>query len=150
MTDITCKFKYLCPFSWEDLEQSEETDLKFCTHCESNVHRANDEQEFEDLARSNKCVAFEESGIMFMGTPEPIPRHYYLQIPEQNLTNQQITKLRNIIEPELSEEEVMLKYDNNSEQFVDIGSHEDARLVWKKLKAISVESHLNSRKLTRK
>lgn len=148
MTDITCKFKYLCPNSWDELEHSENTDVRFCTHCEADVYRAKDEEDFDALAKQEKCIAYGDSEIMYMGEPEPIPLHYFLEIPNQDLTNSQISSLKNIIEPELSDEEVMLKYD--SKQIVDIGKYEEARLVWKKLKSISVESHLSSKKLTKK
>ena len=149
MTDITCKFKYLCPYSWEELEHFDTSNVRFCKHCETNVYKAKDEEEFDVLAEQEKCVAYGNSGIMYMGEPEPIPRHYFLEVPKQDLTNCQISSLKNIIEPLLCEEEVMLKYDG-TDRVVDIGSYEDARLVWKKLKSISVESHLNSKKLTRK
>ncbi|MEP1740412.1 MAG: hypothetical protein ABJI60_11755 [Kangiellaceae bacterium] len=149
MTDIKCKFKYLCPNSWEDLEHSENSDVRFCKHCETDVYRARDEDDFNSLARQDKCVAYGDSGIVYMGEPEPIPLHYFVEIPEQDLSNSQISNLKKIIEPELSDEEVMLKYDG-TKRVIDIGNYEDARLVWKKLKGISVESHLNSKKLTRK
>lgn len=110
---------------------------------------AKNKKEFDEFSQQKKCVAFGESGIMYMGEPEPIPGHYYLHVSKQDLTNNQISHLRKILEPEFSDEEIMLKYDN-SEQFFDVGSNEDARRVWKKLKELFIESHIKNKKITHK
>jgi hypothetical protein len=59
MTDIrNCKFAYRCTQRWADFEPVPGTmRVRFCTRCQSAVHRADTQAEFDELAAQGKCVA---------------------------------------------------------------------------------------------
>lgn len=59
MTDIrNCKFEFRCHQTWRRLESVPGTTrVRFCTRCQSAVHRADTEAQFAELALQGKCVA---------------------------------------------------------------------------------------------
>jgi hypothetical protein len=72
MSDVrNCKLEYQCHQRWNQLETVPGAlRLRFCNRCQSAVHRADSEEEFERLARQGKCVAvFYDSGESILGVP---------------------------------------------------------------------------------
>jgi hypothetical protein len=59
MIDIrNCKLEYRCNQRWEQLDPVPGAiTMRFCTRCQSAVHRADSEAAFAELARQGKCVA---------------------------------------------------------------------------------------------
>jgi hypothetical protein len=59
MSDIrNCKFEYRCHQRWDQLETVPgAVRLRFCNRCQSAVHRADSEEEFQKLASQGRCVA---------------------------------------------------------------------------------------------
>jgi hypothetical protein len=58
MYDIRCTFKFKCPKTWNELAVTEDNAVRFCTHCESNVHWVDDEAQLLVFAKEGACVAF--------------------------------------------------------------------------------------------
>lgn len=72
MSDIrNCKFEYRCHQHWDQLETVPGAlRLRFCNRCQSAVHRADSEEEFQKLASQGRCVAvFCEWGESIVGVP---------------------------------------------------------------------------------
>jgi hypothetical protein len=78
MTDIrNCKFTYRCTQRWADLEAVPGTmRVRFCTRCQSAVHRADGEGEFDELARQGKCVAVFQDDAPLELTGKPAVSQY--------------------------------------------------------------------------
>lgn len=54
---INCTFEYKCPLDWNSLEKSTNDHIRFCNICEKDVHFADNQSEFNDLAGKGLCVA---------------------------------------------------------------------------------------------
>jgi hypothetical protein len=73
MSDIrNCKFEYRCHQRWDQLETVPGAlRLRFCNRCQSAVHRADSEEEFQKLASQGRCVAvFSECESPIVGLPD--------------------------------------------------------------------------------
>jgi hypothetical protein len=57
MTAIECKFKFKCPKQWTELSCTKDSSVRFCDHCQSDVHWVNNEEEFHERALKGECVA---------------------------------------------------------------------------------------------
>ncbi|MBS0557736.1 MAG: hypothetical protein JSR27_10030 [Proteobacteria bacterium] len=64
MIDIrNCKLAYRCNQQWHDLEAVPGAlRLRFCSRCQTAVHRADNEAEFAALAAQGRCVAVFSDG----------------------------------------------------------------------------------------
>jgi hypothetical protein len=81
MIDIeNCPMQYRCHQRWEHMERVVGNPrMRFCLHCQTVVHRPDDETEFAELARKGKCVAVfpdaSNDGLPdLLGIPCPGPR----------------------------------------------------------------------------
>lgn len=54
--DIRCRFKFICSRKWQDLENTESEDVKFCNHCEQSVYLAKTMEDFDQFAEEKKCT----------------------------------------------------------------------------------------------
>lgn len=54
---IRCEFKFRCPLRWDDLEKLSNEKVRFCNVCQKDVHFADNQSEFNDLAGQGICVA---------------------------------------------------------------------------------------------
>ena len=52
-----CAFRYECPRSWEDLQETEEGRVRFCNACESPVYLCETDAELRRHMVSDHCVA---------------------------------------------------------------------------------------------
>ena len=69
---IECRFRYICSKTWEELQSTDNADVKFCKHCRHNVYLAHNESEFEEHTARGRCVAIErdEGEQMLIGYPK--------------------------------------------------------------------------------
>lgn len=51
-------FEFVCPLKWDNLEKTDNNDIRFCGSCEKQVFKASDLDSFNRLANENKCVAY--------------------------------------------------------------------------------------------
>ena len=51
-------FEFVCPLKWDNLEKTDNNDIRFCGSCEKQVFKASDLDSFSRLANENKCVAY--------------------------------------------------------------------------------------------
>ena len=60
-----CKFKFECPKKWEDLEKLGvgSPGVRYCNHCEENVHRCKTNKALREAIQNNWCVAIEVKNI---------------------------------------------------------------------------------------
>ena len=67
-------FEFVCPLKWDNLEKTDENNIRYCGSCEKQVYKAKNMFSFYELSEQNKCVAYKEDdntpGIM----GETIPR----------------------------------------------------------------------------
>ena len=73
MIDVeNCPMQYRCHQRWEHMERVVgNTDMRFCLHCQTVVHRVDSEKEFSELARQGKCVALFGRDATTIGMPIP-------------------------------------------------------------------------------
>lgn len=60
-TELSMRFRFLCPRTWELLEPGDDPGVRYCTGCGENVYLATHEGEARDLARSGRCLAIARS-----------------------------------------------------------------------------------------
>jgi len=76
MTPIAnCKveFTFQCPKQWENLQPTDNFDIRFCTVCSRNVHLCDTLEEVHRHAALGNCIAIPPSkeGILgYMGEPK--------------------------------------------------------------------------------
>ena len=51
-------FEFKCPKLWDDLEKTNNKDVKFCFSCEKNVYKATSFDLLFKLAHDGKCISF--------------------------------------------------------------------------------------------
>ena len=51
-------FEFICPLKWENLEKTDNSNIRFCGSCEQQVFKATDLNSFEKLSDKNKYVAY--------------------------------------------------------------------------------------------
>jgi hypothetical protein len=73
-----CTFAFKCSVNWDNLEETDEENIRFCLDCQKEVHFCEDD---EDLVRSiklNRCIAISRVNdfgeIRTLGLPCP-PDH---------------------------------------------------------------------------
>jgi hypothetical protein len=70
-TDI--KFTFRCPKQWEDLQVTDNHDVRFCTECNYHVHSIVDRLDLKKLDLGEECFAVKDSrvnGIFILGGVE--------------------------------------------------------------------------------
>jgi len=79
-----CKINYKCPKAWDDLDKTEDSDVRHCNQCDKDVHFCADVESLKEANIEDLCVAvpvtdgFEEGVMMgdidwsgFDGAPFP-------------------------------------------------------------------------------
>jgi hypothetical protein len=56
--EIRCAFKFKCPLTWNELAPTEDRAVRFCSHCESNVHWVDNEAQLLKFVQEGNCVAY--------------------------------------------------------------------------------------------
>ena len=56
-----CKFKYSCPMKWNDLEQTSDTDVRYCPTCKKTVHHCHTDEQLRIAILQDHCVAIKVS-----------------------------------------------------------------------------------------
>lgn len=74
-------FSFNCPIRWEHLSSTNDPDIRFCDHCQSNVFRCATPERFYELAQENSCIAIDETlvevgeaPLNLLGRPLPSSR----------------------------------------------------------------------------
>lgn len=63
-----CAFKFKCPLKWENLEERDDKDVKYCSVCMENVYHAPNLLEFKRRVKEKKCVSVRnEDDDLLMG-----------------------------------------------------------------------------------
>lgn len=52
-----CEFDFKCPKKWTELQETEDSDRRFCNACDRDVHAVWDGETLEKLRQERKCVA---------------------------------------------------------------------------------------------
>ena len=55
-----CVFSYKCSADWENLADTGEEKIRFCSECSKEVHFCENDKELTQAVRNNLCVAFEK------------------------------------------------------------------------------------------
>ena len=64
MSDLTirnCIFAFKCSAIWDELEDTNDASIRFCQHCQKEVHYCADDEELVIAVRLNRCVAIEKN-----------------------------------------------------------------------------------------
>lgn len=62
-----CRFAFKCDKKWNDLIETEDSDIRFCNGCEKEVHFCADDDELARSVKLNRCVAFMREDEFLMG-----------------------------------------------------------------------------------
>ena len=54
-------FEFVCPLKWDNLQKTDNKDIRFCGSCDKQVFKASGLKSFSKLANENKCVAYTEN-----------------------------------------------------------------------------------------
>ena len=67
-------FQFVCPLEWDNLEATDDKNIRFCNSCEKQVYKAKDLNSFQELSDKNKFVAYkkDKSTPTIMGEPIPV------------------------------------------------------------------------------
>lgn len=57
LTIRNCKFAYRCSAKWEDLEETEDDEIRFCNDCQKEVFFCDSDDTLVALVKLNRCVA---------------------------------------------------------------------------------------------
>ena len=75
VTIRNCSFAYKCNMDFEELNSTDDKNIKFCTQCQREVHYCATEDELIDALQRNKCIAIYNpynncESEMTLGMPE--------------------------------------------------------------------------------
>lgn len=65
-----CEIAFKCEAEWEDLYETKEKRIRFCNHCQKQVHFCDTDELLVHAIKSNLCVAIE--------TPFNKLKHYFV------------------------------------------------------------------------
>ena len=57
ITIRNCKFAYKCEMKWDELDETEEDEIKFCRGCQKEVFLCETDEELTQSIKRNRCVA---------------------------------------------------------------------------------------------
>ena len=58
LVDIECRFEFICPKTWDELELTASEDIRFCNHCKESVYFVGSDMDaFDEHAKSGHCIA---------------------------------------------------------------------------------------------
>jgi hypothetical protein len=69
---INCNLEYECHLRWDQLDQTDKSDVRYCQDCKSNVTFVRTQEELAIASDEGKCVAY----IMFKGEALERVLHY--------------------------------------------------------------------------
>ena len=52
-----CALTFKCPLKWEDLEKTDDEDVRYCKECMENVYQVPNLLAFKKRAKEKKCVS---------------------------------------------------------------------------------------------
>lgn len=79
---LHCPMAYECSADWFQLRPTERHDVRHCTTCERDVHFCTDQQQLNDHAAQQHCVAFYEG---HPNIPHERPPNIRLGIPSYRI-----------------------------------------------------------------
>ena len=56
--EIRCRFDFVCPKQWDELQVTDNNEVRYCDHCNESVYLAQSESDLDRLAIDGKCAAF--------------------------------------------------------------------------------------------
>jgi hypothetical protein len=56
-TRVRCQLAFACPKGWDAMEPTDQPDVRFCDHCQSQVHEVRTAEAFWEHARAERCVS---------------------------------------------------------------------------------------------
>ena len=74
-------FEFVCPELWDNLEKTEDKNVRSCNSCEKSVYKATNKEKMYQLAGEGKCVAFFEYERMTLGIVRPPELNFDLKFP---------------------------------------------------------------------
>ena len=75
VTIRNCTFAYKCNMNFDELNDTDNRNIKFCTQCQREVHYCATDEEIVDAIQRNKCIAIYNpynicDSEMILGMPE--------------------------------------------------------------------------------
>jgi len=69
-----CVFGKQCEKKWDDLVQTDNQKIRYCSTCEQNVYLCQDEYALSEAIQANRCVAVDiAENVRLLGEPLPLP-----------------------------------------------------------------------------
>lgn len=56
---LNCPMEYICSKSWNELQMTDDLNIKFCNACNKEVHLCEDALDLEVALEQNLCIAFQ-------------------------------------------------------------------------------------------
>jgi len=57
ITIRNCTFAYKCEMKWDELDETEEDEIKFCKGCQKEVYLCETDEDLTKAIKRNRCVA---------------------------------------------------------------------------------------------
>ena len=66
-----CMLTFKCPLNWDDLEHTDEAEVRYCDVCQENVYHAPNFTAFKQRVKEKRCVAVQrdDDDGMLLGIP---------------------------------------------------------------------------------
>ncbi len=80
-----CYFSYKCPLEWDNLNFTDDTDIKYCEECKKNVYRVYSEEEFHEMADNQRCVYIKSTEFETLGYPSIVYNHSKIEIDDDEI-----------------------------------------------------------------
>ena len=61
LTIRNCKFAYRCSAKWDDLQETDDDDIRFCNDCQKEVFFCDSDDTLVTFVKLNRCVAILKS-----------------------------------------------------------------------------------------
>lgn len=76
ITGCEYKVKYKCPLEWNNLEETEDSEIRFCNECNKNVYHCETSIDIDKHIKLNNCIAYfpipdESPPLTLMGVIAP-------------------------------------------------------------------------------
>jgi hypothetical protein len=56
-----CTFAFQCTAKWQQLDETEDEDIRFCNDCQREVYYCFDDDDLARCVKLNRCVAFKRN-----------------------------------------------------------------------------------------
>ena len=74
-----CKFKFKCEQVWEELEETDFSQIRNCSKCNESVHFIDSDKRLLEAIQDNLCVAVKKSDKIYMGSIRPLEEYNRLK-----------------------------------------------------------------------